>query len=113
MGELFFDEPVELTDIVVYTQDMLSGDMWDLSIYTNHQDTVAPTQAEYDKSARVSGSIIENGRVIRKLNLRDIYRATLKIEWTSTVTTPRVPPTIKKILLYGKSMRESNDEQQP
>ncbi len=92
MSELVFPQPVDLTEIVVYTQDMLSDstDEWQLSFIVNatgDEENLAP--------------IVGNGFTAIPLNNKKVHRLTLRVQWVATSAADRVPPTIAKIELYG------------
>ncbi|KKL15229.1 hypothetical protein LCGC14_2507680, partial [marine sediment metagenome] len=93
MSELLFPEPVDLTELVVYTQDMLSDDTdeWQMSFIVNatgNEENFAP--------------IVTNGRTVISLTNKLVHRLTLHVQWIATSTSDRVPPTIAKIELFGK-----------
>jgi len=93
MSELIFPEPVDLSELVVYTQDMLSDDTdeWQMSFIVNatgNEENFAP--------------IVQNGRTAIPLTNKLVHRLTLHVQWVATSTSDRVPPTIAQIELYGK-----------
>ncbi|KKN04596.1 hypothetical protein LCGC14_1095800 [marine sediment metagenome] len=93
MSELIFPEPVDLAELVVYTQDMLSDDTdeWQMSFIVNatgNDENFAP--------------IVQNGRNVIPLTNKLVHRLTLRVQWIATSTADRVPPTISQIELYGK-----------
>ena len=92
MSEIIFPEPVNLTEIVVYTQDMADGDEWQLSAYFDDEDT----------DVKFGTPFIGNGKDERKLDLKKVTRFMLHVNWVATSTSDRVPPTIKKIELMGR-----------
>ncbi|KKL90130.1 hypothetical protein LCGC14_1907760 [marine sediment metagenome] len=92
MSEIIFPEPVDLTEIVIYTQDMISGDEWQLSAYHNDDTT----------DIHFGGPFIGNGKDSRTLNLKNVTRFMLHVNWAATSTADRVPPTIKEIRLFGR-----------
>ncbi len=91
MSEIFFDTPTDLSEIVVYTENMASGDQWQIRGIANNGTDV-----------RFGAPIIRDGRTVLKVNLKDVYRFMLRTEWTATSTSARVPPIIKRIELYGR-----------
>ncbi len=93
MSEIIFPEPVDLTDIVIYTQDMADGDEWQLSAFYNDEDT----------EVNFGTPFIGNGKDDRKLDLKRVTRFMLHVNWVATSTSDRVPPTIKKIELFGRT----------
>ena len=92
MSEIIFPEPVDITKIVVYTQDMADGDEWQLSAFYNDEDT----------EVNFGTPFIGNGRDERNLDLKKVTRFMLHANWVATSTSDRVPPTIKKIELIGR-----------
>ena len=92
MSEIIFPEPVDLTEIVIYTQDMAEGDEWQLSAYFDDEDT----------DVKFGTPFISNGKDDRKLDLKKVTRFMLHVNWVATSTSDRVPPTIKKIELFGR-----------
>lgn len=91
MSELFFDTPVKITKIVVYTNDMAAGDEWQISLIPD----------ETGRNENVGKPIVRSGRHPLKVSQRVAHRLTLHVNWATTVTTARVPPTINRIELYG------------
>lgn len=93
MSEIFFDEPVDLKRIVVYCDDMSSdnSDEWQLSAVYNGTGT----------DVNIGKPFISNGRQERPIMRRDIYRIVLHVKFTGTSTSSRVPPSIKRIELWG------------
>ncbi|KKM15001.1 hypothetical protein LCGC14_1700410, partial [marine sediment metagenome] len=92
MSEIIFPVPVDLTEIVVYTQDMVDGDEWQLSAYFDDEDT----------NVNFGMPFIGNGKDSRELTLKGVTRFMLHVNWTTTNTSDKVPPTIKKIELFGR-----------
>ncbi len=92
MSEIIFPEPVDLTEIVVYTQDMADGDEWQLSAFYDDEDT----------EVNFGTPFIGNGKDERNLDLKKVTRFMLHVNWVATSTSDRVPPTIKKIELMGR-----------
>ncbi|KKK93338.1 hypothetical protein LCGC14_2693880, partial [marine sediment metagenome] len=95
MSEIIFPEPMDLTKIVVYTQDMADGDEWQLSAFYDDEDI----------EVNFGTPFIGNGKDERNLDLKRITRFMLHVKWVATSTSNRVPPTIKKIELFGRSSR--------
>ena len=93
MSEIMFPEPMDLTEIMVYIQDMTDGDEWQLSAYFDDEDT----------DVKFGTPFISNGKDDRKLDLKKVTRFMLHINWVGTSTSDRVPPTIKKIELFGRA----------
>lgn len=91
MSEIFFPTPVDLRTIIVYTDDMADGDEWQISVIAN--DT--------DADVNIGAPIIGSGRHERKFERYSIYRLMLHVKWVATSTSTRVPPTIKRIELWG------------
>lgn len=91
MSEILFPTLVDLSHIVIYTQDLGSGDKVQLSgiVDSSSIDT------------NFSGPIIASGRHVRVINRKDVHRLMLHVGWTATSTSARVPPTIKRIELWG------------
>ena len=94
MSELFFEQPVELTEIVAHAQDMASGDEWQLSLIANNDGN----------DVNIGTPITSDGRHSWKLERRNVQRVMLHIAWTATSTAARVAPSLTRIELYGKSM---------
>ena len=92
MSEIIFPEPVDITEIMVYTQDMADGDEWQLSAFYNDEDT----------EVNFGTPFISNGKDERNLDLKKVTRFMLHVNWVATSTSDRVPPTIKKIELFGR-----------
>jgi len=93
MSEIFFDEPQDLKRIVVYCDDMGSdnADEWQLSAVYNGTGN----------DVKIGKPFISNGRQERPIMRRDIYRMTLHVNFVGTSTAARVPPSIKRIELWG------------
>lgn len=92
MSELFFDTPVDLSHVVVITQDMASGDEWRISGIDN-----AGTDLVY------GAPIVGNGRHVRELGRKNVYRFMLHLKWTATDTAIRNPPAIKRLEIWGRA----------
>ena len=91
MSELQFDEPINLSRIRVYTEDMAAGDEWLISAVYNGTG-----------SDQQLGKVNESGYRDISLGFKHkIYRFMLHVNFTGTDATARVPPTIKRIELYG------------
>lgn len=90
-AEIFFPTPTDLSYLIIYTQDMTSGDKWQLSGITDNS---------VDRN--YGGSVSTNGRIKIKANQRSVSRLMLHVNWTATSTSNRVPPVIKRIELYGQ-----------
>ena len=91
MSEIFFDEPQELSRVVVYADDMADGDEWQVSAVYNS------TGADI----KMGATVIASGRHERLIKRRDVYRLVLHVNFVGTSTASRVPPTIKRIELWG------------
>ena len=91
MSEIYFDEPVDLKRIVVYCEDMASGDEWQMSAIYNG------TGADIN----IGKPFISNGRQERPIMRRDIYRIVLHVNFVGTSAASRVAPSIKRIELWG------------
>lgn len=90
MSEIFFDEPTDLTHLIVHTQDMASGDKWQISgIADNSTDT------------NFGSPILTDNRTVLQVNKKNVSRFMLHVKWTATSNSDRVPPIIKRIELYG------------
>ncbi len=98
MSEIFFDEPVDIKRIVVYCDDMSSdnSDEWQISAVYNGSAT----------DVKIGKPFISNGRQERPIMRRDIYRIVLHINFVGTSTSSRVPPSIKRIELWGPEESE-------
>jgi hypothetical protein len=90
LPELTFPIPHKLSHFVVYAEDMTSGDEWQLSGIVN---------AGADVNA--GAPVLANERAERFLGQTDVRRFMPHINWTATSSSARVPPTIKRIELYG------------
>ncbi len=91
MSEIYFDEPQEIKRIVVYCEDMASGDEWQISaIYNGTGNDV-----------KIGKPFISPGRQERPIMRRDIYRIVLHVNFVGTSTAARVPPSIKRIEIWG------------
>ena len=91
MSEIYFDEPVDLKRIVVYCEDMASADEWQMSAVYNGTGN----------DIKIGKPFISAGRQERPIMRRDIYRFVLHVKFTGTSTASRVPPSIKRIELWG------------
>ena len=93
MSELFFDAPAKATEIVVYANDMATGDEWQVSLIAD----------EAGRDENVGKPIISNGRHVLKVSAsrRAAHRLTLHVKWATTNTAARVAPTINRIELHG------------
>ena len=91
MSEIFFPQPVDLDEIVVYTQDMAATDEFQLSLIVN---------ATGDE-AKIGRPFLGDGRDSRPLSYKRVHRLTLIVTFTATDTTSRVPPSISRIELFG------------
>ena len=91
MSEIYFDEPQEIKRIVVYCEDMASGDEWQLKATYNGTGN----------DINIGQPFISSGRQERPIMRRDIYRIVLHINFVGTSTASRVPPSIKRIELWG------------
>ena len=115
LSELMFPQPVELTRLVVYTQDMvfLSGtegpDCWKFSVLLNGAPEQASAISGISSLADIAvGRINRNGRTEIELNHQDIHRLMLHIAFQSTIgsatgSVNRVAPSIKRIELWGRA----------
>lgn len=94
MSELFFDVPVKIAEVVVYTNDMASGDEWKISFIAD----------ETGRNENVGKTIVSNGRHSLKVSRarHAVHRLTLHVNWATTNATSRIPPTINRIELYGE-----------
>ncbi len=91
MSEIYFDEPQEIKRIVVYCEDMASGDEWQLSAVYNGTGN----------DIKIGKPFISPGRQERPIMRRDIYRMVLHVNFVGTSAASRVPPSIKRIELWG------------
>lgn len=90
MSELFFPTPHELSHFTVYTQDMASGDEWQMSGIAN---------AGADDPA--GAPIIASDRVEVPFKKKSVHRLMTHAKWTATSTSARAAPSIKRIELWG------------
>lgn len=91
MSVITFGESVELSRLVVYTDDMASGDEWQLSVVAD--DT--------GNDVNVGPPIAGSGRHERVIQRHSIYQLVLHVNFTGTSTAARVPPSIRRIELWG------------
>ena len=96
-SELIFEEPLDLTELVITTRDMASNDSWQLSAIVNTADD----------DVNIGEPIIKSGRHVRYLNRQQVSRVMLHVTWATSNTSSRVAPSIRQIELYGK-LAESN-----
>jgi hypothetical protein len=92
MSELFFEQPVDLQELVVYTRDMNPLDEFSLSIFANGKGV----------EENLSASLRGDSRHTIPLKDNRVHRLTVKVTFTTTDTTDRVPPAISRMELYGK-----------
>lgn len=90
LPELTFPTPHRLSHFAVYTEDMAGGDEWQLSGISN---------AGSDQ--RAGAPVLANERAERFIEATNVRRFMPHINWTATSSSARVPPTIKRIELYG------------
>ena len=91
MSEMFFQNPVDLKTIMVYTDDMTDGDEWQISVIVN--DT--------GNDINVGAPIIGSGRHSRLFERHNVYRIMLHVKWVATSTSKRAAPTIQRIEMWG------------
>ena len=91
MPVLSLDGPTQLARLVVYTDDMASGDEWQLSLVAD--DT--------GSDINVGAPIIGAGRHERLIQRHTAYQLVLHVKFTGTSTASRVPPSIKRIELWA------------
>ena len=90
MSELVLSEPFDLTRLVVTTDDMASGDEWQVSLI-----------AEDGRESNLGPSIKSDGRKPLKIDRHSVQRLVVRVTFTGTSTAARVPPSIKMMELYG------------
>ncbi len=91
MSEIYFDEPQEIKRIVVYCEDMASGDEWQMSaVYNGTGNDIT-----------IGKPFISSGRQERPIMRRDVYRIVLHVNFVGTSTASRVPPSVKRIEIWG------------
>lgn len=90
MSELMFERPTDMSEMVVYTQNMVAGDEWQLKFL-----------ADGEEETNLGPPIKRNGRHVIKVDRHDVYRLMLHVNWATTVTTARVAPSIQRVELYG------------
>ncbi len=95
MSEIYFAEPQEVKRVVVYAEDMAPNDEWQISAVYNGTGT----------DVNIGKPITANGRHERLVMRRDIYRFTLHVNFVGTSTSSRVPPSVKRIELWGPEAR--------
>ncbi len=91
MSEIYFDEPQEIKRVVVYAEDMADDDEWQISAVYNGTGN----------DVNIGRPVTASGRQERPVRRRDVYRLTLHVNFTGTSTSSRVPPSIKRIELWG------------
>ena len=108
MSELTFPDPVDLQQLVVYTQDMILGDEWLFGLLIDGRPVGSAVGPFSNTSEITVGNIIQsNGRNKLEMDVRGTHRVMLHIKYTFNETTggtaaARVPPTIKRIELWGR-----------
>jgi hypothetical protein len=119
LSELMFPEPIELTKLVVYTQDMiyagsnnLGPDCWKFSVIINGAPEQSSLISGISSLADIPiGRVNRNGRIEIEMDLQDVHRLMLHVAFQSTISSSapigsplqtRVPPTIKRIELWGR-----------
>jgi len=90
MSEVYFPEPVKITDIEIFTEDFVAGDSLQLSLIIDG-----------NTDANVGAPITSSGKHTRKVDRHIATDVILHLAWTSTSNAARVPPTIKLIDLNG------------
>jgi len=90
LSEEFWPDTKDPSHLVVYTDNMVSGDEWQLSF-------VNDSGADINCGAPIIG----NGRHVRELGLRSVQTSILHINWASTSTASRIAPRIRRIELWG------------
>ena len=90
LPELFFNTPVKLSHFVIYTQDMTNGDEWQISGIVNAGNDIKAGRP-VKTSQRATCPFIKD----------EVYRLMPHVNWKANSTSARVPPTIKRIDLYG------------
>jgi hypothetical protein len=82
-------------DTVVYAQNMVSGDEWQLKVL-----------ADGEEETNLGPPIKSNGRHEITIDRHDVYRLMFHVNWSTTVTTARAAPSVMRIDLYGDPGRE-------
>lgn len=101
LSELVFPMPVNMEELIVYTQNMIDGDEFRFRMYVDDEDY---SGLAYDLGSRV----VKNGRTIIKLNRKYVHRAMLVITWAGTSTASRAAPSINRIELWGRQAELSD-----
>lgn len=94
LSELLFEKPTPLSSMVVYTQNMVAGDEWQLKMI-----------ADGEEETNLGPTLKRNGRHVIKIDRHDVYRLMPHVNWATTVTAARVAPSIQRIELYGPEPR--------
>lgn len=104
LSELRFPGGVDITHISLYLSDMVSGDEFKVRAYWSDLEPRDAGTPSYTFDGKEVGTpFATNGRVTRPLDLKNIYRLTLVIDFATSSPTSRTtsPPTINQIELYG------------
>lgn len=92
MSEVFFEQPVDLDEVVAYAQDMGASDEWLFSVIVNGTG----------REENVGRPFIGDGRDSRPMGgYKRVHRLTLIVTFTTTDTSARVPPSLSQIELFG------------
>jgi len=104
-SELFFSDGVDLTDIVIFTQDMETDDSLEIRLIVDSEDTNinAGSSDPVFNDRQVGAPIQGNGRHLRKIGMQDVYRVMVHLTFSTTGATSRTtpPPSIRQVVLYG------------
>lgn len=91
LSELRFEVPHNITRLVVYTADFASGDELQLQ-------AIDQAGTEINVGAPITGSANRHERIV---NIRDVQRFMLHLNWVATSTASRTPPAITRLELWG------------
>jgi len=106
-SELLFSQGMDLTEVVVYLDDAIDGDLFTLRLYSNDIEpsgsgieTGEPLFDGYSLGAPLAGQ----GRHSREIDYKGVYRMNLAVEFETSAHTGRItsPPSIRQIELYGR-----------
>lgn len=95
MSELLFEQPTDLTRMVVHTQNMVDGDEWQLKFL-----------ADGEEEKNLGGPLRGNQRHEIKIDRHGVYRLMVRTNWVTTDTSERPAPSIQRMELYGDPGRD-------
>jgi hypothetical protein len=90
-SEFTFNEKANLTNLVVYAADMLTTDVFHIYAYFDNNTT-----------RRYLGKISRGGRHVLDINnITNVHKVIIEIDFVTSDTTSRIPPSIQRVELYG------------